>query len=247
MAAWVTAISDVSNTEQTVTDYDARGNVAKVTRYSTLPSGGGGGSGTPVAVDSGTATTITNNGDGTYRVLRPTGGFLGWQGDARSSVGVSGDFVVQMRVVSSLSDLAVGVSASPASSTSYTNLNYGFMLDGGGGISYTESGTTGSLSGTYSAGDNFWLVRSGTTLTYYQGATLAAAMASTPMRTVTGVSGTLYLDTSHYTKNVPVDVAFTSGIPSAPSVPLDASVTNYVYDQAGNLLSKGVLGLNAQS
>jgi YD repeat-containing protein len=245
MAAWAAAITDLTNTEQTVTDYDARGNVLKVTSFSTIAAGGGGAS-TAVAIDAGTNTTITANGDGTYSIQRTTGGFLGYSGDARSTTGVSGDFVVQVRP-QSVNEYAVGVSTSPASSTALANLNYSFWMLGDGSLNYAEGGSTGSLGASYAAGDNFWLVRSGTTLSYYAGATLSAAMAGTALRTVTGVTGTFYFDTSHYTRFAPVDAAFSSAIPTTPATPLDTRITNFVYDQSGRLLSRGTPGLGTET
>ncbi len=105
-----------------------------------------------------------------------------------------------------------------------------------------ESGTYASLGVTYTAGDSFWLVRSGSTVTYYKGATLAAAMTAGALRTVTGVTSTLYFDSSIYSAGASLDVGFTPQPAGAIADSADRSRTTYVYSSHGELLSKYVDG-----
>ncbi|MES2442158.1 MAG: LysM peptidoglycan-binding domain-containing protein [Pseudomonadota bacterium] len=189
---------------------------------------------TPVApVINGTNTSVALQSDGLYRITKTGGGADAWDADARGTVGAAGDFVLRVRPPQNNKLLVAGVAALPASSASYTNVNYGLMLSNTGAVSYMESGSYASLGVSYAANDNFWLVRSGSTVSYYKGATLDAAIAAGALRTVTGATGTLYFDSSLDQTGAAVDVLFT---PAAPEI----SFTDYVYDPAGRLIARRI-------
>src|SRR6185436_4662503 len=97
---------------------------------------------------------------------------------------------------------------SPGASAYYTNPDYGFFFVADGSVSYMEAGNYVSLGVTHAAGDNFWLVRSGTTISYYKGSTLESAMAAGALRTRTGATGTLYFDSSFHSVGAAMEADF---------------------------------------
>ncbi len=196
---------------------------------------------TPQPITVGANTGVVAQPDGLTRITRTSGGNA-WNADARGSAAATGDFVLQVRPQQANKFIAAGVSTAPGADSGLT-LNYGFYLNANGVLAYTEAGSSPSLGTSFAAGDNLWLVRTGSTIGYYKGATLESAMAAGALRTVTGVTGTLYFDSSFYDLGGAIDVAFTPGALSAPEV----SRTDYVYDAAGNLLSRAVAGQGVET
>jgi YD repeat-containing protein len=199
----------------------------------------------PVIVN-GANTIVSMQTDGLYRISKPSTGSNSFDADARSTTMATGDFVLRFRPGQNTAWIAAGVAGNPAESSDNFNINYGFLLDSGGGIMSMEPAIFTVLPGTYGAGDSFWLTRAGTTVSYYKGATLEAAVANGALHVVTGSTGTVYFDSSIATAGAYMDVAFTPA-PPVTAVAGDFSRTNFVYDQAGRLLSQVTAGEKQQS
>ncbi|HEX8623379.1 MAG TPA: LysM peptidoglycan-binding domain-containing protein [Allosphingosinicella sp.] len=177
----------------------------------------------PGEIATGVNTAVKLETDGLYSIVKTGGAALGWDADARSNIKADGDFVLRLRPAQNNAHMVGGVAYSPTANADYTNPNFGFYFNADSNVYYMESGSYVSLGVTHSAGDNFWLVRSGTTVSYYKGASLEAAMAAGPLRTRTGVSGTLYFDSSLYSTGARMDAAFTPATAIANGV--NTSVT----------------------
>jgi YD repeat-containing protein len=182
-------------------------------------------------------TSVAPQGDGLHRVTKIGGSTANWDGDARSTAKAEGDFVLRLRPSQSNMHMVGGVSSSPGANASFENVEYGFYFINNGVAYWAEAGYHAGLGVSYNPGDNFWLVRAGTTISYYKGATLEAAMAAGALRTRTGITGTLYFDSSFYSTGAAMDVAFTPA-PMLNGASPRFSRTNFIYDQAGQLLSR---------
>jgi YD repeat-containing protein len=189
------------------------------------------------AILNGAGTTVSQQTDGLFRVTK-TGATGAWDADGRSTVKADADFVLRLRPGQANAHVIGGVARSPAATASYENPDYGLYFVADGTVRWMEGGQH-DLLGTYAATDNYWLVRSGSTINYYKGATLDAAMAAGALRTKTGATGTFSFDSSFWTAGGILDVSFTP----APAV----SRTYFVYDQAGNLLSRYADGQKAET
>lgn len=196
---------------------------------------------TPQPIANGANTSVVQQPDGLYRITKTAGANV-YDADARGSAAATGDFVLQVRPGQTNADMVAGVATAPGTSSNSTDINYGFGFSDSGALLYQEGGTSSSLGGTYAATDNFWLVRVGSTVSYYRGATLEQAVAAGALRTVTGVTSTLYFDSALRVVGSKADVRFTPGALSTPEI----SRTDYVYDPSGRLLSRAVAGQGAE-
>jgi YD repeat-containing protein len=201
--AWSSAAFDRSSVKRTNTYYDFRGNVSSVVSYSTT-SRYGDGADSPLVIVPGAGTTVSQEPDGLYRVTK-TSGAVDWNADATSLIALEGDFVLRLRPGQNNAHLVGGVARAPGASAHYSNPDYGLYFTDYGSVNFMESGVYAGI-GAYTTGDNFWLVRSGSTINYYKGATLAAAMAAGTLRTQTGATGALYFDSSLYSAGAVLDV-----------------------------------------
>ena len=196
------------------------------------------------AIANGVNTAVTTTSDGLYRVTK-TLASDSWDADARSSTKTDGDFVLRLRPAQNNKYFVGGVATVPSAHASYTNPDFGYFFLSDGTVHYMEAGNYSYIGVNYVAGDNFWLTRVGNTISYYKGATLEAAIAAGALRTRSGVSGTFHFDSSLHTSGVAFDVAFTPTEANGASAVL--SRTSFVYDQAGQLLSRQTDGQNRES
>jgi YD repeat-containing protein len=197
------------------------------------------------AIANGVNTVVSTSSDGLYRITK-TGGTDGiWDADARSSTRTDGDFVLRLRPAQATKHVIGGVATTPSASAYYTNPDYGLFFLPDGTVHYMEAGNYSYIGATYVAGDNFWLTRVGNTISYYKGATLEAAIAAGALRTRTGVTGTFHFDSSFHGAGAVMDVAFTPAEANGSSAVL--SRTSFVYDQAGQLLSRQTDGQSRES
>ncbi|PTS90545.1 hypothetical protein DBR17_01085, partial [Sphingomonas sp. HMWF008] len=190
-------------------------------------------------------TAVTQTSDGLTRIQK-TSASTGYDADATSAVGASGDFLLQLRPAQADKFITAGISTNPTSNADSSNIEFGFQFFSWG-LQTVVQGTTQTAGIAYAAGETFWLARAGTTLSFYKGATFSAAMAAGPIKTLQGVSGTYYFDSS--LSGGAIDVAFaplSSATTTAPPASSDASRTTYVYDQSGQLLSRTTAGLKTE-
>jgi hypothetical protein len=153
-------------------------------------------------------TSVTALGSGVYRITKNTGA-NGYNADAVSTVGFTGDFVVEVSrpaIGNNFDQSAVGVSAD-AASFSTLGLDYSIVWDQASGRWYIYEGGSYVLINYLESGGKAYIWRTGTTLGYGTGASLATAQAS-PARTVNGVTARLYFDSSLYFNGDAADASF---------------------------------------
>ena len=190
-------------------------------------------------------TAVTQTSDGLTRIQK-TSASTAFDADATSAVGASGDFLLRLRPVQSDKFIIAGISKNPTFDANYTNVEFGIEFYSWG-LQTVVQGATQTAVSTYNEGETFWLARAGTTLSFYKGATLSAAMSAGPIETLQGVSGTYYFDSS--LAGGAIDVAFaplSSTAAATQAASSDSSRTTYVHDQFGQLLSRTTAGLNTE-
>ncbi len=198
----------------------------------------------PSPIVNGVNMTVAPVGDGLQRITKSgTGG--DWDADARSTTRAEADFVLRLRPNQTGTYMMAGVSAAPDAGSSYNSLGYAFYFMYSGDVHVVENGADIGLGITYAPGDNFWLVRSGNSIGYYRGATLEAAMAAGALRTRAGVSGIFHFDSSFLSSGASMDVSFTPTESAGASA--GVSRTHYIYDPAGQLLSRVTEGQKAET
>ncbi|HYD39126.1 MAG TPA: LysM peptidoglycan-binding domain-containing protein [Allosphingosinicella sp.] len=200
----------------------------------------------PFDINTGVSTLVFPQSDGSHRLVKNSGAD-GWDQDARSTTRADGDFVLRLKPLQNNKHMVGGVAASPAASASYTNLDYGFYFLGDGSVHYMEAGVYQSLGITHGANENFWLVRSGTTITYYRGSTLEAAMAAGALRTRTGAAGTLYFDSSFYNVGAQLEADFRPATAVANGVNTAVSTTSDGLYRIAKTLATDVWDADARS
>jgi lysophospholipase L1-like esterase len=149
---------------------------------------------TPTAITSnaGTDIVVTDNATLGLKIITKAAGTNGFNADAVSAAGFSGDFTLKFYPGQHNKDVLCGVSANPTADSSYNSIDYAVYFEPAGATIY-ESGTPHDTDILYDYQRPFWIARRGTTLTYRQGFDFDAA---TVIRTVTSVSATLKFDSS---------------------------------------------------
>jgi hypothetical protein len=138
-------------------------------------------------------TTVTHLGGGWQRITK-TSGIADWDADAISSVGLVGNFVVEcFDPAGGGFNMEIGVSDDAAASSFFTSVDYGWHFRGFSGARATTRNGTVTVDGFTDSGGHYFLQRIGTTLFWKQGFDLASAIT---VDTQTGVSGTLFVDSS---------------------------------------------------
>jgi YD repeat-containing protein len=222
--AWVSALPDRSPVKRTNTYYDVRGAVSSVVTSSSATRYGEGAD-SAQSLAPGANTTVSAESDGSFRITKTSGSAADWDADAHSLIKAEGDFVLRLRPVQNNKNVVAGLSTAPGSNASYTNPEYGLYFTDGGTVYYMESGSYVYLNTNYVAGDVFWINRSGSTISYYKGANLGAAMAAGALRTRTSATQPLYFDSSFYSVGAAIDVTFNA-------FDINTGVGAYVYPQS---------------
>src|SRR5690606_9613746 len=143
--------------------------------------------GAPSDVTNGANTSVSPQPEGLYRTVKA--GSDGWNAYSRGWVAISGDFALRMRPLENNKHATAGVTWAPGASPTNTHADITYGYSFAGGSLRTETGTNVTL-GTYTAGENFWITRVGSTISWYRGATLEAAIAAGALRTITGSTAT---------------------------------------------------------
>jgi hypothetical protein len=157
--------------------------------------------------------SVTSLGGGAYRATKVSGPG-GVSGPAAFVAGFygqlhSGDFRIQLDA-QDMQHTMIGVNTTPHLSSAYQDMAHQIYITDTG-VMYTYDGAvqTGLIQSTagYAAGDGssgrFWVDRTGTTLTFKQG---AAYTGGTVLRTVSAVTGPIALDISMATTGTRMDV-----------------------------------------
>jgi hypothetical protein len=147
---------------------------------------------------SGGNALVNHVGSGVYTISANAGGFAS---SAISSLGIAGDFVLRIKALGFAAAAMVGMNSDPLTSTYFDTID--FAWEPTFGQIYENSAAAVASPGTTAA--YYWIWRIGTNLYYGRGATQIEA-AVTPDRTVGGVSGTLYFDSTLGTVGDSVEV-----------------------------------------
>lgn len=147
-------------------------------------------------------TAVAARPDGGWRITK-TGGFDdAFDAPAVSVAPVAGDFVLRARRVGGTDRLMVGVTADPHADDGYAGIDWSIAYRGGA-VEVFERGDYRTYS--FDVADFVWIDRVGGTLRYLTGADRRTA---TVLRSVGGVAGPLYFDSSLVTPGSAVDVRF---------------------------------------
>ncbi|WP_394652450.1 hypothetical protein [uncultured Sphingomonas sp.] len=147
-------------------------------------------------------TTVAPRGGGVWRITK-TGGFDdSFDAPAKSVAAITGDFVLRAKRVGDADRLMIGVTANPDEDTGYVGIDYAIAYRSGA-IEVFERGEYRAYS--FDIADFVWIERIGTTLRYLTGPSRKSASV---VRTVTGVAGPLFFDSSLVTPGCAVDVRF---------------------------------------
>jgi lysophospholipase L1-like esterase len=155
--------------------------------------------------------TVTSLGGGVYRATKTTA--PGGGGPSAFNSGFygqlhAGDFRIQLDA-QDMQHTMIGVNATPHLSSAYQDMAHQlYITDTGLMYAYDGAAQTATIPTTgYVPGDGsssrFWVDRTGSTLTFKQG---AAYTGGTVLRTVSGVVGSIALDLSMATLNARMDV-----------------------------------------
>jgi hypothetical protein len=140
-------------------------------------------------------TQVLASGGGVFTVEKISGAVDTRDAGAVSQIGLTGDFVLRLKHLSTIDNLAwnAGMNSDPLTDDDYASIDFSWFYTPSSALwTVGESGafpTANFADATYA-----WIWRVGTTLGYGRGADLATAQAS-PDRTVT-TSATLYFDSS---------------------------------------------------
>lgn len=197
----------------------------------------------PIANNVGTSVDFLGNDS--WRITKVSGG-VGYNADAVGTVALTGDFTLRISpaVVYNGNGWLAGFNSDPLTDSSYTSLDYALLSDNVNWYVFES----GAQLDTIAQNTFGWIWRSGTSLYYSSGATFAAASAS-PVRTVTGVSGTFYFDSSLSSDGTVVDVMLTATPLVSNADLLSASqlssptITAHAAVTPANLVSVSLLGV----
>lgn len=146
---------------------------------------------------------------GMYRITK-TGAGGAFDADAIGSTGYTGDFYMKAIMRVSSDDKIVGMATNPSTDSGFANINYAIYFPAGTAATLYESNVSVLAGVATDIATPMWIIRIGTTLTYRRGYNPATA---TIVRTVTGVSGTLYFDSSLFQLGATVDASVYSAAP----------------------------------
>ncbi|HET9511488.1 MAG TPA: hypothetical protein VFO80_10100 [Sphingomonas sp.] len=155
-----------------------------------------------VAVVAVQNTAVEARAGGVWRITK-TGGFDdSFDAPAKSVAAIAGDIVLRAKRIGGADRLMIGVTANPDEDTGYVGIDYAIAYRGGA-IEVFERGVYRAYS--FDVADFVWIERIGTTLRYLTGPTRRSASV---VRSVAGVAGPLFFDSSLVTPGSAVDVRF---------------------------------------
>lgn len=154
----------------------------------------------PLAWTASANVSNTDLGSGERR-LEKTGG-SGWNEQGYTTGPISGQFALKIVLGASMADSLVGItSGNPATSPSYTQIDWSVCLSGGLIYVYNLSSSAHTFTPN---GDPLWIVRdAANSITVKEGATLAGAVTR---YTIGTNSAAFYGDSSFYATGATVDV-----------------------------------------
>jgi hypothetical protein len=140
-------------------------------------------------------TRVVHVGSGAYTIEKISGAVDTRDAGAVSSVGIDGDFVLRLKHVSTIDNLAwnAGMNSDPLTDDDYASIDFSWFYTPSSAL-WTVGESGAFPTGNFADATYAWIWRSGTSLNYGRGGDLATAKAN-PDRTVTS-SATLYFDSS---------------------------------------------------
>lgn len=174
----------------------------------------------PALIVNNNYTSVANLGSGVYRVTPVESQPPGWTADAVSATSRTADFILRVQPESLTHTYMAGMNADPLTSGHYSDLDYALYFNAGS-LEIYESGVPIGGFGTYTDSVPVWIVRSGSTVTYRQG---AEASTATILRTVSS-STALYFDSSfNGTPTGTLTVSLIDGAPTGRANETDAAI-----------------------
>lgn len=140
--------------------------------------------------------------DGWFRLSKAGGSPASFDASAASEAAIAGDFVLEARVSSGSAQIAVGVTVDPAEGDDAATIDRAIVIDGAT-MTVQEDGVVRTAAMAHGGG--VWILRTAGVLSYRCGATLGG---STLQRSVEGVLGALFFDSSIATLGATIDVRF---------------------------------------
>jgi hypothetical protein len=178
--------------------------VLVLNRRRSAAGGGGGGGGAPLGLTNIANTTITSPGGGVSRITK-TGGADGvWDAEVNGTTTLSGDFIIRYTPRQNNLYTSAGVSVNPAQTPNYWGYDFGIFFQNNGQAAYIVSGVV-NTDHPYSAGDNWFIKRSGTNLDIGYGGTDGVA-GYTSLTVRAGTTGTFVFDSCFYGAGSAIDV-----------------------------------------
>ena len=162
-----------------------------------------------ITTNSGAAIAVTTRPEnGMWRITKASG--ISAFDAGATSAGYTGDVYLKLIRRQTAQDVIAGLNASdPTVSNSYTDIDYSFYFAAGENDIW-ENGVQQGAAVSGGISTPWWIIRVGTTLTYRRGFDPTTA---TVLRTVTGVSATLYFDCSLFQVTSYVDAAIYAAAP----------------------------------
>lgn len=168
-------------------------------------SGSGGGAAPAFLVTNSANTTVTDLGGSEYQITKTGGVEATYDASANSSTALTGDFIIRFTPQTDGLGFFVGVNSDPLTDDTYTSIDYALFFTDVPNVQYWESGVAvGTAKATYTIGDNLYLKRSGSTLSYGHGGT-DGVTGYTESGTAT-TSATLYFDSAFRNSSASVKV-----------------------------------------
>lgn len=212
----------------TETAYTVFGEVQSVTRRAipVTPS---------MEIVQGVNTTVTPQSSGVFTIVK-TAGANDYDAGAQSVEALSSDFVILIRPLQNNKYFLAGVSDDPTASLNFPNVDFGIEANQNGILYWVQGYSWGSTAASYAAGENIWLVRTGTTISCYKGATLQAAKNTAAIWSASNAGGTFYFASKVYSTGAAADVGFyAGGTVDLFATSADDATTSFEYDKLGRV------------
>lgn len=149
-------------------------------------------------------TTVTSPGSAEYQITK-TGADADWTtGSANSATALTGDFIIRISPTSNTTLGILGVTSDPNADNHYISIDFALYMASGTLKVFENGGGDYTLVGGYLANDNFFIKRSGGTLTYGYGGT-DGVTGFTAARTVAS-TGSLYFDSAIFSQGAVYNV-----------------------------------------
>lgn len=139
------------------------------------------------------ATTVTSEGGGVFRIRKTGGDADSFDASAVSTIGYGGDFRLSAASLSGTPDFHIGMNSDPGADDGDLTLDYSVQVYGDGRGYLHENG---KLVMSFQIDGQVWMWRDGTTLKLGTGPDFQTASTAGVVRTITGVTTTLYFDSS---------------------------------------------------